>query len=436
MHNSTLSALSSAQSVVPVNTDTTNPSQQPTININLPKLPASFLRDPNLIEVGGGIIPGFKCSRQNLMPTFLTISGIIGVFFTVKYGVPYIFSKVDKDKDEEEGHKPNPPTVKKLSECLNSGGEPKPPIIPDILYFGGRTILAGRTGVGKSLLLDQMCIEVARGYGEFVDSEHSTPQHVILIDGEMEDDDYKRRFPKDLAGTENITRVSDCEFKTIKEFTDFVKELVAGLSVNTVVAIDNIAAFFPNPTAAMMFEFYGNLKKIQREASITISYIIADHVAKVPVGFPLDESHLAGSANTTRFATNVVILDWDARGSDYRFLKNQKQRKNALPNEVLELVIDESEFLHFSKFGNAAEEDVLWTKTNRKRFGQEVEDDNDDEGNESTQPPKDDLILEEARSMKALSEQGLTQDEIASRFDCSRRTVNNRFSLLKSRGEM
>lgn len=436
MPNSSLPAPSSAQTVVPANTDTTNSSQQPTFNINLPKLPASALRDPNLIEVGGGLIPGFKCSRQNLMPTFLTISGIIGVFFTVKYGVPYIFSKVDKDKDEEEGHKPNPPTVKKLSECLNSGGEPKPPIIPDILYFGGRTILAGRTGVGKSLLLDQLCIEVARGYGEFVDPEHSTPQHVILIDGEMEDDDYKRRFPKDLAGTENITRVSDCEFKTIKEFTDFVKELVSGLNVNTVVAIDNIAALFPNPTATMMFEFYGNLRKIQREASITISYMIADHVAKVPLGTPLDESHLAGSANTTRFATNVVILDWDARGTDYRFLKNLKQRKNARPNEVQELEIDELEFLHFSKFGNAIEQNVLYTTNNRKHFGQVVEDDNNDEDNESAQPTKDDQILEEARSMKALSEQGLTQDEIASKFDCSRRTVNNRFSLLKNRGEM
>ena len=436
MPNSSLPAQSSAQTVVTANSDTTAPSQSPTININLPKLPSSALRDPNLIEVGGGLIPSFKCSRENLMPTFLTISGIIGVFFTVKYGVPYIFSKVDKDKSEEDGNKPNPPTIKKLSECLNSGGEPKPPIIPDILYFGGRTILAGRTGVGKSLLLDQLCIEVARGYGEFVDPEHSTPQHVILIDGEMEDDDYKRRFPKDLAGTENITRVSDCEFKTIKEFTDFVKELVSGLNVNTVVAIDNIAALFPNPTATMMFEFYGNLKKIQREASITISYMIADHVAKVPLGTPLDESHLAGSANTTRFATNVVILDWDARGTDYRYLKYLKQRKNARPNEVQELEIDELEFLHFSMFGNAAEEEVLYTTTNRKRFGQAVDEDDNDEDNESAQPTKDDQFLEEARSMKALSEQGLTQDEIASKFNCSRRTVNNRFSLLKSRGEM
>lgn len=405
-------------------------------NSSLPAPSASALRDPNLIEVGGGLIPGFKCSRQNLMPTFLAISGLIGVFFTVKHGVPFIFSKVNRDKGEEEGNPPIPPTVKKLSECLNSGGEPKPPIIPDILYFGGRTILAGRTGVGKSLLLDQLCIEVARGYGEFVDPEHSTPQHVILIDGEMEDDDYKRRFPKDLAGTENITRVSDCEFKTIKEFTDFVKELVSGLNVNTVVAIDNIAALFPNPTATMMFEFYGNLKKIQREASITISYIIADHVAKVPLGTPLDESHLAGSANTTRFATNVVILDWDARGTNYRFLKNLKQRKNARPNEVQELEIDELEFLHFSMFGNAIEQNVLYTTNNRKHFGQVVEDDNNDEDNESAQPSRDDQILEEARSMKALSEQGLTQDEIASKFNCSRRTVNYRFSLLKNRGEM
>ena len=73
---------------------------------------------------------------------------------------------------------------------------------------------------------------------------------------------------------------------------------------------------------------------------------------------------------------------------------------------------------------------------NRKHFGQVVEEDNDEEDNESTQPSKDDQILEEERSMKAHSEQGLTQDEIASRFDCSRRTVNNRFSLLKNRGEM
>lgn len=67
MPNSSLPAQSSAQTVVTANTDTTAPSQSPTININLPKLPSSALRDPNLIEVGGGLIPGFQCSRQNLI---------------------------------------------------------------------------------------------------------------------------------------------------------------------------------------------------------------------------------------------------------------------------------------------------------------------------------------------------------------------------------
>lgn len=47
MPNSSLPAQSSAQTVVTANTDTTAPSQSPTININLPKLPSSALRDPN-----------------------------------------------------------------------------------------------------------------------------------------------------------------------------------------------------------------------------------------------------------------------------------------------------------------------------------------------------------------------------------------------------
>ena len=47
MPNSSLPAQSSAQTVVTANSDTTAPSQSPTININLPKLPSSALRDQN-----------------------------------------------------------------------------------------------------------------------------------------------------------------------------------------------------------------------------------------------------------------------------------------------------------------------------------------------------------------------------------------------------
>lgn len=163
---------------------------------------------------------------------------------------------------------------------------------------------------------------------------------------------------------------------------DFLRGLVLGLLSDAVVIIDNLADLFPTLTAVHLFEFYNGLKKVQREASVTISYIIADHTVKVPMGQPLDETHLAGSSNTSRFATNIAILDWNARGKDFRIMKFPKQRKDALPDDVLELVIDESEYLHFNVLGNSPEEDVLYTKANRQRWNQEVIEEDEDEDEE------------------------------------------------------
>ena len=301
------------------------------------------------------------------------------VYFTAKHGIPRLLAKYEKPGNtEEEQSTVILPSIGTLASCLNSGEAPKAPLIPDLLYWGGRTVIAGRTGVGKSIIIDQLCLELSRGYGEFVGS-NATPHKVILIDGEMEDDDYKRRFEKNLAGTENIIRVSDFEFKTIKQFTDFVKDMVTELQEDTVIAIDNIVSLFPNPTGAQMFEFYGNLKRIQKEASVNIAYIIADHISKVPMGQPLDESHIAGSANVTRFATNIAIIDWNARGKGFRYMKCLKQRKNAPPDEVTELEVDENDFLHFAKLGVAMEEKVLWTPSNRKHFNQEVDIDEEED---------------------------------------------------------
>lgn len=359
----------------------------PSFNIinNIPRTARSPRRRssqrPDRIEIGGGVIPSLKCSREDLGVAVLSAGTIIGLFFLAKEGFKRLFSKPEA-KSEEDPEPPIPPKVQRLSDSLKSGGEPKEPLIPDILYHDGRTVIGGRTGVGKTLVIDQLAVESSRGYGEFVNQENAKPQQVILIDGEMEDDDYNRRFPKGLKGAENITRVSDFNFKTVKEFIDFLRGLVLGLLSDAVVIIDNLAALFPTLTAAQLFDFYNGLKKIQREASVTISYIIADHTVKVPMGQPLDETHLAGSSNTSRFATNIAIIDWNARGKDYRIMKFPKQRKDALPDDVLELVIDESEYLHFNVLGNSPEEDVLYTKANRQRWNNEVVEDDEDEETE------------------------------------------------------
>ena len=95
---------------------------------------------------------------------------------------------------------------------------------------------------------------------------------------------------------------------------------------------------------------------------------------------------MAGSANIARFAHNIIILVYSARGNTYRYIKFTKQRKAALPDEVLEVVISEEEYLHFEVIGNSREVDVVRNKTNLRRYGQipegVVDDDEEEEAPE------------------------------------------------------
>ena len=266
-------------------------------------------------------------------------------------------------------------------------------------------------------------------------------EHVIIIDGEMEEDDYLARFPDPSTVPGNITRVSDCDFETVEDLTEYIKELVSGLVSEAVIIIDNIVSLVKNPTGSDIFDMFRNLRKIQHEASVPISYIVANHLAKVPEGVSIDETLMAGSANITRFASSIAILDKSARGSDYRFLKILKERKNGVPADVIELEYTEKEYKHYNFFGTISEDEVLYTKTNRKRFGQVVvEEDPEEEESQNPRPRSNkrgiDWADEDTEKLKALMESGeeLDYEAIAKEFGCSSKTIERRVKKLKGEG--
>ncbi len=316
--------------------------------------------------------------------------------------------------------------------CVNAAGEPKAPLIPGMLYERTITLVAGRPNGGKTLLVQQAAIELARGYGELV-RDGITPQNVIIIDGEMDDDDYKRRFGgEDMEVPENITRISDCDFSTLKQLTEYIKNLVAGLVGPVVIIIDNVASLtLETLSGKIVNEFFRDLKKIQRSTEHAVTFMVADHIGKTPVGQSLDDSSIAGSANVARFVQTIVFVDFSARGSDYRYLKFSKLRKGALPDEVMEVHISEEEYVHFEVIGPASESDVIRNKTNLKRFNEEVKDAVDEED----ESPEEDPILVEAREMKAYIDAGHTQEETAAHFNCCPRTVNYRLNRLRQHNE-
>lgn len=434
MANSSFPAPSSAQPVVPSN----GTSQQPVVIVNTSQPVRSARRhvashQNQMVSIGGGaLFPHIKCSRNNLLPGVLAMGGAAILVYSAKLGYDWCKEHfITKNKDEDKVQIPDPPKVEAVVACVNSAGKPKAPLIPDMVYERTISIVAGRPNGGKTLLSQQMAIEIARGYGDLV-SENAIPQNVIIIDGEMDDDDYKRRFGgEDMEIPANITRVSESDFSTLKQLTEYIKKMVEGLTGPVVIVIDNIAALtLETLSGKIVNEFFRDLKKIQRSSEHSVSFIVADHIGKTPVGQSLDDSSIAGSANVARFAQTIVFVDFSARGSDYRYIKFSKLRKGALPDEVMEVHISEDEYVHFEVIGRASEGDVIRTKTNLKRFGQEVKDAVDGED----EVPEEDPKLVQAREMKAYLEDH-TQDETATFFNCSRQTVVNRLKLLIERSE-
>ena len=409
-------------------------AKTPTVVINTSTQPRSprrwAFRHPDRIEIGGGVLPTLKCSRKDLCACVVAVGAISAVIYAAKYGFKKLFSPKEKTSGSDDSRIPEPPKIQTIVDCVNSAGEPKKTLIPDMVQEGGLSVFAGREGAGKSLLGHQVGIELARGYGSLV-ADGISPQNVIIIDGELDDDDYVERFG-DMEIPSNITRISECDFANLKQLSEYIKGIVSGLLSPATIIIDNLMALsLENLTGKAVNEFFRDIKKIQRNSEHTITFVVVDHIGKTPEGHTLDNSLLAGSANIARFAHNIIILDYSARGNTYRYIKFTKQRKAALPDEVLEVVISEEEYLHFEVIGNASEADVVRNKTNLKRFGQNTE---GEDGDEEEATPEEDPKIAEAREMKAFLETH-TQEETAYHFNCSRQTVVNRMKLLVERNE-
>ena len=99
MHNSTISAPSSAQAAVPANAGTTPPSQ-PTFIINNTKPVRSprryAYRHPSRIEIGGGVLPNLKCNRSDLGACLIAAGCLAALVFAAKYGFKKLFSPKEK----------------------------------------------------------------------------------------------------------------------------------------------------------------------------------------------------------------------------------------------------------------------------------------------------------------------------------------------------
>ena len=240
------------------------------------------------------------------------------------------------------------------------------------IEVGGRCLIYGPAGVGKSAFALQTGIAIAGGteYG-FLPSEEENQheaQQVILIDLEMSAAEQKARtrgitIPDNLLrNTESIYNLDEL-FRTIEQESHGPK---------VTVIIDNIRKLEEEMSQTnQVNEYFSKLEKTQEKLAargIIVTFITITHTGKDFVMYkPVQMSDIAGGADLSRFTTSIYALV-PGRGGNIVF-KAVKKRNCAGNDDVYILHFEENPNLHLEYVRACKEEEALPVKPKAKKPG-------------------------------------------------------------------
>lgn len=233
------------------------------------------------------------------------------------------------------------------------------------IEVGGRCLIYGPAGVGKSAFALQTAIHIAGGteYG-FLPSEEENQheaQQVILIDLEMSAAEQKERT-RGITIPDNLLRNTEPIYN-LDELFRMIEHESHGPKVT--VIIDNIRKLEEEMSQTnQVNEYFSKLEQTQERLAakgIIVTFITITHTGKdFDMYKPVQLSDIAGGADLARFSTSVYAL---VPGRDGNVVfKALKQRNTARMEDVHVLRIKESPNLHLDFVCTCKEGDALPVK--------------------------------------------------------------------------
>ena len=279
------------------------------------------------------------------------------------------------------------------------------------IEVGGRCLVYGPAGVGKSAFALQTAIHIAGGteYG-FLPSEEENQheaQQVILIDLEMSAAEQKERT-RGITIPDNLLRNTEPIYN-LDELFRMIEQESHGPKVT--VIIDNIRKLEEEMSQTnQVNEYFSKLEQTQERLAakgIIVTFITITHTGKdFDMYKPVQLSDIAGGADLARFSTSVYALVPGRNGNVV--FKAVKQRNCARKDEVYILRFEENPNVHLQFVCASKEEEALPVKPKSGKAGktgQSTTDEPKKKGN--TKVDEDDI-----EKMVALSDQGKTYADI------------------------
>ena len=277
--------------------------------------------------------------KNDLFQVGFIILFLLILFLVAKdVGIPFLKKKFIKNEKDSAGinnsnkeqvdsmskisvHSPEKeivvPTVTKLSEIqLTKEANYNYNLIGNLISMDDTCIIYGEPGVGKSVLLYQMAIDIVSGQDSQLANVHNSrniePQTVYFYDGESMDKDDARIFgSKDLSEYNNIQRIRDFSHLSMMDWLKHLEKTIGTPTTNVTVFLDNLSCISQVNNASKMRELFlleiNKLKKKYSDLGFHSTFIIATHTNK--------EKQLAGSSNIDRFATTVLGLTYESENT-------------------------------------------------------------------------------------------------------------------------
>ncbi|WP_162303493.1 AAA family ATPase [Hymenobacter sediminis] len=224
----------------------------------------------------------------------------------------------------------------------------------------GIAILAGDTGVGKSVLAVHLAHLISSSSSELLEQPCHTREKVLYYDFELTDRQFSKRFAHLPFTDELVLGDTNPLSEDVAEFNFQHIEADLDRTGARILILDNITALALKTTADadVSINIMKGLKRLQTERGV--SSLVLAHTPKLPSGLPLSLNNLAGSKHLSNFADSVFFIARSAQGNRLRYIK---QLKNRTDEEFQGVIVcemgDEAGYLGFSLVDVGDEADHL-----------------------------------------------------------------------------
>lgn len=284
-------------------------------------------------------------------------------------------SKISSDIIKEDSYRF--PKIVPLSELLNRNFDSREDIIGEkILVDGGSLILAGSSGVGKSLITLEMAISLAAGTNLYADRIIIPKSRKVLIfQSENAPFEVRQRINKMTKGSipDGIFINSDTVYNfniADNYFSEYLIRTVRETRVDVII-IDPLSSFhhYNENDNSQMRSVLDSITNISRETGAAT--IIVHHYGK-QLDNRADGNKLRGATSIKDAVDTIITLERRRQKNENTFRMNFEKVRYGVSPKPIDLVRDEITLLHDLtsdegvKVSSSVIEDILKNALNGK----------------------------------------------------------------------